>query len=625
LTLNNQMDVTVSGIVMDWSELPSASSITFSMLLSLEAAESLFRLPDNWTVYNQTAYVRIAKNADPAALSVKLDAFVKKHYPRGAEGRSPRRMYFVPMRQIYYFAPHIRKYDSSNFMGYSIFLGMGCFFLLLVCLNYINLATARAMDRAREIGLRKVVGANRKQLIRQFLCESVLISFLALPPSFLVYKLISAAFMARLGIAFDLSLWSRASSVLALGLVPLLMGVLSGIYPAFVLSSFRPIQMLKSRAAKRSRRRAQKIMVVSQFAFCSIFLVLGFVWLKQTRHISRADLGYDRTGVLTIPLSAETNSELVSLQERFKNNSDVVVVSASGGLPGRWRTRMNVTPGAQVENPGWTMYAYGVDYGFFDLLRMNVSMGRSFSRAFVETNSFVINKSAAALFGWPEPIGKSINVGDKNGRIIGIMDDFQFDNVHNPMGPAVFYLEKDNLSFILVRAAFPESRTGLIEALRKNWSSIVPHIPFECVSLNDHFTDVYFTETKLVSEIISGIGGFAIFLSCLGLLALASYSIRTRTKEITVRKVFGASTSSILGMLGWDFLKFVFLSDLIALPIAYFVSRQILNSAYTVRTSIDAGILLLTAFLTFSAAVAAVAVQAQKAAVANPADSLRQD
>jgi putative ABC transport system permease protein len=286
---------------------------------------------------------------------------------------------------------------------------------------------------------------------------------------------------------------------------------------------------------------------------------------------------------------------------------------------------MNVTPGTQVENPGWTMYAYGVDYGFFDLFRMNISSGRSFSPTFVETNNFVINKSAATLLGWQEPVGKSINVGDKNGRIIGIVDDFQFDNVHYPMGPAVFCLEKDNLSFILVKAAFPESRAGLIEALRKNWSAIVPHIPFECISLNDHFNDVYFSETKLVTEIISGIGGVAVFLSCLGLLALASYSIRTRTKEISVRKVLGASTSSILGMLGWDFLKFVFLSDLIALPIAYFVSRRILNSAYTVRTSIDAGILLLTALLTFSAAVAAVGSQALRTAVANPADSLRHD
>jgi putative ABC transport system permease protein len=625
LTLNNQMDVTVSGVVMDWSELPSASSITFSMLVSLEAAETLFHLSDNWTVHNQTAFVRMAQNVDPAALSVKLDAFVKKYYPGGAETRSPRKIYFVPIRQIYYFAPHIRKYDSSNFIAYYIFLGMGCLFLLLVCLNYINLATARAMDRAREIGLRKVVGASRKQLIRQFLCESVLISFLALPPSLLAYKLISTALMARLGATWDLSLLSRTSSVLALGLVPLLMGVLSGIYPAFVLSSFRPIQILKSRAAKKGRRRAQKIMVVSQFAFCSIFLVLGFVWLKQTRHIYRADLGYDRTDVLAIPFSEETNSKLVLLQEQFKNNTDVVAVSASSGLPGRWRTRMNVTPGTQVENPGWTMYAYGVDYGFFDLFRMNISSGRSFSPTFVETNNFVINKSAATLLGWQEPVGKSINVGDKNGRIIGIVDDFQFDNVHYPMGPAVFCLEKDNLSFILVKAAFPESRAGLIEALRKNWSAIVPHIPFECISLNDHFNDVYFSETKLVTEIISGIGGVAVFLSCLGLLALASYSIRTRTKEISVRKVLGASTSSILGMLGWDFLKFVFLSDLIALPIAYFVSRRILNSAYTVRTSIDAGILLLTALLTFSAAVAAVGSQALRTAVANPADSLRHD
>ncbi len=625
LTLNNQMDVTVSGVVMDWRDLPSASSITFSMLVSREAAESLFHLSEIWTVHNQTAFIRMAHDADPAALAEKLDAFVKRHYPVGATSRSPRKIYFMPIRQIYYFAPHIRKYDSSNFMAFSVFLGMGTLFLLLVCLNYINLATARAMDRAREIGLRKVVGANRRQLIRQFLCESVLISFLALPLSILAYKLISTALMARLGVTFDLSLWSRTSSVLALALVPLSVGVLSGIHPAFVLSAVRPIQILKSRAASKGRGRIQKIMVVSQFAFCSIFLVLGFVWLKQTHHIYRANLGYDRTDVLTIPISEEINPKLVLLQERSKKSTEVVDVSASSGLPGSWRARMNVTPGTQLEIPGWIMYAYGVDYGFFELLRMKILEGRSFSRTFAETNSFVVNRSAASLFGWEEPVGKAINVGDQNGRIIGIVDDFQFDNVHFPPGPAVFRLEKDKLSFLLVRAARPGRRAELIMALRQDWSSIVPDIPFECLSLDDHFDDCYFDETKLVSEILSGIGGVAVFLSCLGLLALASYSIRTRTKEIAIRIVVGASAASLTRMLGWDFLKFVFLSDFIALPLAYFVARQILNSAYAVRTSVDAGILLLTAFLTLSAAVAAVGSQALRTAAANPADSLRHE
>ncbi|MDH4195991.1 MAG: ABC transporter permease [Candidatus Aminicenantes bacterium] len=625
LTLNNQMEVMVTGVVMDWSDLPSASSITFSMLVSLEAAKGLFHLADDWTNHNQTAFVRMARNADPAALASNLDVFVDTHYPVGAASRSPRKVYFVPLRHIYYFAPQIRKYDSSNFMGYSIFLGMGVLFLSLVCLNYMNLATARAMDRAKEIGLRKVVGANRRQLVRQFLCESVLISFLALPPTLLAYKLISTALMARLGVTFDLSLWSRTSSVLAFGLIPLTTGVLSGIYPAFVLSSFRPIQILKSKVSKKRRRRAQKIMVVSQFAFCSIFLVLGFVWLKQTGHISRANLGYDRTDVLAIPISEEINPKLVLLQERFKNTADVVAVSASRGLPGRWRNRMNVTAGTQLENPGWTMYAYGVDYGFFELLRMKILEGRSFSRTFTETNSFVVNRSAASLFGWEEPVGKSVNVGGQNGQIIGIVDDFQFDNVHYPPGPAVFSLGKDNLSFLLVRAARLDRQAGLIETLRQDWSAIVPDIPFECLSLDEHFEDVYFSETKLVSEILGGIGGVAVFLSCLGLLALATYSVRTRTKEIAIRKVVGASASSLTRMLGWDFLKFVFLSDVIGLPIAYAVSRRILNSAYAVRTTIDAGILILTGFLTLGAAVAAVGSQALKTAVANPVDSLRHE
>nr|NIM96899.1 ABC transporter permease [candidate division Zixibacteria bacterium] len=164
---------------------------------------------------------------------------------------------------------------------------------------------------------------------------------------------------------------------------------------------------------------------------------------------------------------------------------------------------------------------------------------------------------------------------------------------------------------------------GLVEILRKNWQVHAPHIPFEFISLTDYFNDVYFSETKLASEIISGIGGFAVFLSCLGLLALASYSVRTRTKEIAVRKVLGATVSGILRLLGQDFLKFVILSDLIALPIAYFISSQILSSSYTVRTAVDAGILLLTALLTFSAAIAAVSAQTLRAAKANPADSLR--
>jgi len=625
LTLNNQLDVTVSGVAMDCLDLPSSSSITFTMLVSLEAGESLFQLTGDWTVHNQTAFVRMPKDVDPSVLAAKLDAFVQKYYPNRAGLRSPRKIYFMPIRQIYYFAPHIRKYDRANFMAYTIFLGMGFLFLLLVSMNYINLATARAMDRGREIGLRKVVGANRKQLIKQFLCESILVAFLALPLSLLVYELLSAAMIARLGINLNISLWSRTASILAVFLVPLTTGVISGIYPAFVLSSFRPIQMLKNKAARKGRRRAQKFMVVAQFALSSIFLVLGFVWFKQTRYIHRADMGYDRTGVLAIPLSGETNIKLDLLKEQARNYADVVAVSASSRLPGQWRTQMNVKPGTQADNAGWTMYAYGVDYDFFELLRMTILRGRPFSKTFNDTNSFIINQSAAALFGWEDPIGKSLNVGDKKGQIIGVVDKFYFYNVHYPLGPAVFFLEKTNLNFFLVRASDPKNQAGLVEILRKNWQVHAPHIPFEFVSLTEYFNDVYFSETKLASEIINGIGGFAVFLSCLGLLALASYSVRTRTKEIAVRKVLGATVSGILRLLGQDFLKFVILSDLIALPFAYFISSQILSSAYTVRTAIDAGILLLTALLTFSAAVAAVSAQTLRAAKANPADSLRHE
>ncbi|MBN1272894.1 MAG: ABC transporter permease [Candidatus Aminicenantes bacterium] len=625
LTINHQTDVTVTGIMKDWTELPSSSSLTFSMLLSQEAVKNLFSLPDDWTSSHQTAFVRLQKNSDPAALSEKLGTFVKKYFPRNTEQRSPHKIYLMPMRQIYYFAPHIQKYDNSNFSPYSIFLVMGIVFLLLVGMNYINLATARTQDRVKEIGLRKVVGANRKQLLKQFLCESVLIAFLALPLSFLAYELISAFLMARLGLHFNLSLWSRAVPVLVVFLLPAVTGLLSGIYPAFVVSSFRPIQMLKGRLMGKSRRRSQKFMVVSQFVLCTFFLVLGFVWFKQTRHIFTADLGYNRANVWVVPLPAKTLSRLDVFREQVKKNSNISAVSASKGLPGNWRKRMNVTSSAQPEQSGWTMYAYGVGHDFFDLLDMNIISGRAFQRATNDSNTYIINQAAANLFGWKDPIGKTISAENQKGRIIGVIGEFRFENVHYPSGPAVFFLEKERVNFLLVRSNNHINRSKLTAKLGENWSAIFPDMPFEVFSLDDHFHDVYFNETTLISEIISGIGGFAVFLSCLGLLALVAYSVRKRTKEIAVRKVLGASITNILEMLGRDFLKFVFLSDVIALPISYYLSLNILKSAYTVRTTIDAGILLLTVFLTFTAAAAAIASQTFKAAAADPVDSLRHE
>jgi putative ABC transport system permease protein len=187
----------------------------------------------------------------------------------------------------------------------------------------------------------------------------------------------------------------------------------------------------------------------------------------------------------------------------------------------------------------------------------------------------------------------------------------------------VFYLDRTSPNFFLVRAARPDDRAGLVGVLRDNWSAVMPDMPLEFTRLDDHFNDVYFNETTLISETISSIGAFAVFLSCLGLFALVSYAVRTRTKEIAVRKVLGASSPGILRMLGQDLLKFVVLSDVIALPAAYLLCRQILSSAYTVRTTIDAGILLLTALLTFSAAAGSIASQTLKAAVADPVEALR--
>ena len=625
LTLRNKVDVVVTGIVEDLLKVETLSSIDFEFLVPLEMSQALFGSMDNWENNSQTGFVRLLKGFEPSGLDIKLEEIRQRYFPNNPE--SPTRLYLYPMPDLNFFAPHIQKYcGSSQILAYNVFLVMGLLFLIIVSFNYINLSTARYTERVKEIGIRKAVGANRIQLIQQFLSESVLMAIVALPIAVFVYDLACSWFVSRLGISFDLSLWSSQTTIIALITAAILTGILAGAYPSFLLSSFNPVQVFKGMAdTGRGRGRLRKLLVVLQFSVSAILIVLAIVWQKQTKYVYQVDLGYNREGVLAIPISGEARKSLHLLKRKIENHADVEAVSASSSLPGQWRINANVIPEGIIEEESWTMQVYGFNYDFADVLDMQMISGRSFLEDFHDDTSFIINQLAANRLGWDNPIGKELTVGDKKGPVIGVIKDFNFGKLFYPKSPSVLYLENENLNYILVEVSNMERISNVVEYIKSNWNVIASNVPFEFSELDDHWKRVYFAETILVTEIMGFVGIIAIFFSCLGLLGLASYSVRRRTKEIGIRKVLGASETGILILIGNDFLKLVVLSNLIALPIAYLASKSLLEFAYSLRISIGVDIFFITFFIALLTAITAIISTALRAARSNPVNSLRHE
>jgi len=623
LTLDNKIGVTVTGIVEDTIFIDAISSISFNALVNLETAQSLFGSMDNWSVNNQTGFVRLSKGVKPALLKHKLEAIRHKYFPDTPE--SPKRIYLFPMLDINFHAPHIQKYcGNTQILAYNVFFVMGVLFLIIVSFNYINLSTARYTDRMKEIGIRKALGANRTQLMKQFLSESIIMCIVSIPIAVLVNDLAGSWFISRVGISFDLSVWTSQTTIIALIAASILTGVLAGVYPSFFLSSFHPGQVLKGQVQPgRGRGRLRKLLVVFQFSVSVILIVLAMVWQRQTELVYKADLGYNRNDVLGIPISGEAKANLHLLKRKMENHPDVEAVSASARLPGRWRIDAKVIPEGISEKEAWTMQAFGTDYDFCRVLDMEMKLGRPFSKDFHDENSFIINQCAVERLGWDNPIGKELTVDNKKGQVVGVIKDFNFNKLFYPISPSVVYLEKDNLNYLLVEVLSTEKISAVVEHLKTNWKILAPNVPFEFYELEDYWHSLYFSETTLITEIIGSVGAIAIFFSCLGLLGLASYSVRKRTKEIGIRKVLGASEAGIIALLGSDFLKLVVVSNFIALPLAYLASKSLLEFAYTLRIAVSADILILTALITLATAITAVMSSALKSARTNPVDSLR--
>lgn len=616
LVFEDSLDLIITGVTKD---VPKNSSIQYNFLISYTTLGP----SEDWNHWCVT-FLRLPEGVSASHFDDQLLAITQKYI--GEPRNRPKRIYLFPLTQIYfrpqYLGSSFRMTPATQFY---LIMGTAAALLLVVCMNFMNLATARYINRAREVGLRKVVGAQRHQLIKQFLGESSLITFIALPLGLILYLVIRPAFQTFMRLDLDLFVWSNPRlMILTIG-VTLIIGIVSGSYPAFFLSSFRPTTILRG-SLQRGRKggSARKILVVSQFVLSIVLIVFAITVSRQFNHLLSVDLGYDRKDVVIVEFHHKAIDKIDILKNEISSNPDILSVSRSYGIPIDWGTPTpgtKVIPAGQSEESAIRLQLYPVPFDFIETLNLTLVKGRSFSRDYNEDSNCIISETTARMLPWQDPIGQQLTMGDWTATIVGVVKDFHFKHVFLEMSPTLLYCRERGSLRLLIKTASNTS-PSVIQFIKTKWNNIMADLPIETEILDDEFVEL-FKSTVRGGELVSLFSIIAIFFSGLGLLGLASFTVERKTKEIAIRKVLGASIPGISGMLIYKFLLLVALSNLIAWPLAYFVSDWFLNWAWVYRINLSIEIFVFATALSLIAAIVAVISQSLKAATANPVDSLR--
>jgi putative ABC transport system permease protein len=629
LTLDNTVDLTVAGVVKD---PPRRSSFQFDVLIPFGVLKEVGKDLDDWKTDLAAVFLLVRKGFEEAAFEAKLEDFVARHFDASPE--RVRRLYLLPFLDFRLKSSHIESFLPSSQPVYVVIPFMlGALLLLIVSLNFINLSTARHFCRMKEIGLRKVVGARRVQIVVQLIGESVLMALLALPLAVLLFAIINPAIKTYLlaplagidGVSAGGAEPLLASAYLlkyAL-LAALLTGIFSGIFPALRLSAFHPVQILKGSAHPgRKKRRGSRIMVAFQFTVAVIFIAFAAITKSQTRNFLRADFGFDRERVATVAVPAELRPKIETLRTEIARDPRVLSVSASAGLPLIWTDNRPARPAGSDPAESVSMDAYGVDYGFIETLGIDILAGKGFSRDSGVRDGFIINQAAAAKLGWADPVDRELVVGDRAGTVIGVARDFLFDDIGFSIPPAALMIDEANLNHILVKYSAGTTPATMRSGLERTWRSFAYGLPFEFSTLEDRF-DKTFDVLGRMAQFLNGLGLAIVFFSGLGLLGLTTFAVERRTREVGIRKVLGASGENISWSLSREFVVPVAVATAIGLALITVGWRMVLKTGMLFITGIGFGTYVLAVGVCVAAAALAVVTQTIKAARANPVDSLR--
>ncbi|MEM9921578.1 MAG: ABC transporter permease [Bacteroidota bacterium] len=635
-------------------DLPRESSLQFEILAPIAASGAVNRFSWSWVWLQVDHYVRLHKPMDAAGLASlesKFPGMVLQHAVKAfrrvgydlenffAEGNRWE-LSLVPLADVHLNTPEMnsRLTTKGNIRDLYVFGTIGLFILLLACINFINLSTARSMQRAKEVGLRKVLGSMRSTLIRQFLSEAILYSLLATLTALALLQVSLPAFNYLMNLELVFSDVLYPWSLTAIILLPLLAGTLAGSYPAFYLSKFQPVAVLKGSIGGR-RRGEQWIrssLVVFQFAISVGLVICTLVVVQQIQFSINGDLGMDKDNILVIRNAQYLGDKKKSFKGEMENMSEVRQVSLSTDVPAGNNVFGDFyVPQTKEENAAviddLTLFSYLVDEDFIPTLNIELAEGRNFDEARgLDSLAVIVNEATVRLLGWENPIGQRLMYPGgrrESYEVVGVMKDFHVQSLRESINPFALFHESSNSytldhSLLAVKIAAGESRQ-VLDKVKALWTRFVPDAPFGYSFFDEDLNSLYQSERRL-STMLSYFTGISIFIACLGLLGLIVFTTERRTKEIGIRKVLGASVVSIVGLLSRDFLKLVLLSLLIASPIAWYVMKDWLEDfAYPIEISwwifaLAGGAALLIALLT-------VSWQSMKAALANPIDALRNE
>ena len=627
LTLEKNINVTVTGVVQN---VPRTSSIRFEFLVSMETARSLFSLKDDWNQNKLATFVALRDGVTKGQVDDKFEASIQKYV--ADTPKAPKKMYLFSLLDLRLDSEHITSFfASSNRISVVIVLAIGIILLLVVSINFINLSIARYMQRTREIGVRKVIGARKYQLVVQFISESIILSLIALPVAILLYELCEPIFTAYVGkfsgavYVSDVinSIWNYPFLLKYLFGTALFVGIFSGIYPAFYLSAFQPTTVLKgSLQTGVKKRRGSKVLIVVQFTLSIILIAAASLVKDQFDVLLKADFGYNREGVAFVKLSDESRSKYESIKTEISHHPDIVTTSASAGIPLIWSSRENVWLQGQTEEDAKKLETYCVDYNFTEALGMKMLSGRNFTKQIRDDNNFILSESAVKRLNLENPIGEQINYGGRTGTVIGIVKDFLFADIGFEMPPALLYIEPNNFNYLVVKYSSPNNSKEIEQFIKEEWQAFFPNLPYEFISL-DYYIQDFLGFFDRISGFFNLIGLTAVLFSCLGLLGLVTYMIERRTKEIGIRKVLGASWMRVTWTYVREFIFLVLIANIVGLTLLSFGWKKVLQTGVLYMTDISTGTYFFVIFISFFTALIAVGSQTVKAALANPVESLR--
>jgi putative ABC transport system permease protein len=635
----NDENCVITGVFKD---LPPNTHLKYDVLISTATLYGRFegataRYKTGWGRKDFYTYIKVAKGTDVTALEAKFPPLVDKYKPELKDNNGVNILALQPLQSIH-LDSHLGDEAELNGNGEPLtFLTIIAIFIVLIAwVNYINLATSRSLDRAKEVGIRKVLGSLRGQLISQFMLESIAINLLSVISAIIIIAVALPAFHKLSGIPVEVKIWNNTLIWIVLGLIFLVGSFVSGFYPALVLSSFKPVSTLKGKFRNSgSGILLRKVLVVFQFATSAALIIGTFTVYRQMQFVKNAELGFEMDQIIVVERPAISNSDpegrnqqILTFGNELRANSNIKELASSGIVPGKKiRFKADVRAYNQPAGQTFPLNYVGADFEFIKTMGMHVIAGRDFSRDFPHDldTAVLVTRSALVQLGYENPediIGQTI-VAENFGAsaiVIGVVEDYNHESLREKAIPSVFLLNPFWAEYFLIKVQ-ENNIPSALAAIEEEWESTFPGNPFDYFFLDEFFNEQYKSEDQFQS-IFSVFAVMAIFIGCLGLFGLSAFMAMTRTKEIGVRKVLGASNPQLFYLLSKEFIVLILISNVISWPLIYIAMDNWLQG-FEYRTNINLFMFLLSTVLIVVIALATVSFQTVKSTRQNPVDSLK--